>query len=430
MNSSALALKLSPRRRNTGGPLESALRRFVGWETDTPLPTEHANFDSGAAGPPTVISWNASSSVRNSLARKGYTCQRRFCVLPSRARARWLLPITADVTRINGLKLYTPFSPAARLMKAIVTGIGDASWHSWAGQTVLVASRRPLPIESFLSPITNEKELTFSLSLGTPGTFQKLTIQVMRRDGKILGYLKMPMTDESQDRLCHEGAVLQKLAVFNALRTSIPDLLFSGTWNGAYVIFQSALEGTVGPLQFNEIHAKFLTDLEGCEPTLRPGESIVHDVARSWNQAASKLGAQWQELGREALKIAARQLNSSRVPCGIQHGDFAPWNMRVHRGKLFLFDWEYASWGTPILWDRFHFMAQTEGYLNKNPVPKNIPDLRDANRGLYLLYLLDSTARLSGETSDLRGINYRQKQLVRHIAALSSERVSRPNRDV
>ena len=190
-------MKLSPRRRNTGGPLESALRRFVGWEMNTPLPTEHSNFDAGAEGPPAVICWSPSLDVRKNLAKKG-AASGVSALLSSRGWCRWLLPITADVTRINGLKLYTPFSPTARLMKAIVAGIGDASWHSWAGQTVLVASRRPLVIESLLSPITNEKELTFSLSLGTPGAFQKLTIQVMRPDGKILGYMKMPMTDESR----------------------------------------------------------------------------------------------------------------------------------------------------------------------------------------------------------------------------------------
>jgi hypothetical protein len=399
-------------------PLEKALRLFLGWESENPLPTDQDDVKLGTPMPPTIIAWNPPLDARKNLATEGYAHQHRFCILPSRARARWCLPLAADRTMINGFKLYTPFSPAARLLKAVVSRIGDAGWHNWAGQTVLVAARKSLPIEKLLSPITDEKELTFALSLGTPGTFQKLTIQVMRPDGKILGYMKMPMTDESQDRLRHEGAVLQKLAAFNTLRKSIPHVLFAGSWNGTYIIFQSALEGEVGPLQFTEIHADFLRDLQRCEPTSRTGKNLVHGVANNWNQASAKFGARWQDLGRETLKIATRELETAQVSCGIQHGDFAPWNMRVHRGKLFLFDWEYASWDTPILWDRFHFMAQTEGFLNKNPVAKNSADIRDTNRGLYMLYLLDSAARLSKETPDLKGINYREKQLLRQIPAL------------
>lgn len=418
MKSSDVAAKKNPKLKVATEPLENALRLFLGLESENPLPTDQNQVQLGSPAPPAVISWNPALDVRKKLANEGYAHQHRFCILPSRARVRWCLPLASDRTMINGFKLYTPFSPAARLLKAIVSRIGDAGWHKWAGQTVLVASRKSLPIERLLSPITDEKELTFALSLGTPGTFQKLTIQVMRPNGEILGYMKMPMTDESQDRLRHEGAVLQKLIAFHALRKSIPHVLFAGRWNGTYVIFQSALEGDVGPLQFTEIHAEFLKDLQRCEPTSRTGENLVHEVACNWNQAAGNLGSRWQDLGRETLQIATRELGSAQVSCGIQHGDFAPWNMRVHRGKLFLFDWEYASWDSPVLWDRFHFMAQTEGFLNQSPVAKNSVDIRDTNRGLYMLYLLDSAARLSKETPDLKGINYREKQLLRQISVL------------
>jgi hypothetical protein len=428
MRNAAAAMEADPHFQGPADMLGEALRLFLGWDRGDPLPVAEELCESAAALPNAVISWNTSSTIAKQLALQGHTRQHRFSVLPSRARARWCLPLTADRTAVNGFKLYTPFSPAARLMKAVVTGIRGAGLDGWAWQTVLIASRTALPIEDLVSPITKERDLTFALSIGTPGMFQKLTVQVMRQDGKILGYLKMPMTDEAQGRLRHEAAILQKLAAFPALRKRIPQVLFAGCWNSVFILLQSALEGEVGPLRLTDIHAQFLRDLHGCEPTSRPGRTLVHEVERRWNRAVSKLCARWQDLGRETIKIAARELDTSQVSCGIQHGDFAPWNMRVHRGDLFLFDWEYASWDTPILWDQFHFMAQTEAFLNKSPVPKYRTDIRNTNRAVYMLYLLDSAARLSEETPDLKGVNYREKQLLRHISELEKERVSRLNR--
>ena len=81
----------------------------------------------------------------------------------------------------------------------------------------------------------------------------------------------------------------------------------------------------------------------------------------------------------------------------MQHGDFVPWNTRVQPKGLILFDWESAAWEAPALWDRFHFLAQTECHLNLRQTERT--DVRGENRALYLLYLLNSVAQLTDEES-------------------------------
>ena len=309
MRSSTVAARANPGRQSSRAPLENALRLFVGPEAIIAAPGDPDNLVDRAPASWAVICWNPSPDVRKSLTREGYARQHRFCVLPSRARARWCLPLAADRTTINGFKLYTPFSPAARLLKAIVTRVGDAGWHGWAAQSVVIASRNPLPIENLVSSITKEPELNFALSLGTPGAFQKLTVQVMRPDGKILGYIKMPMTGRVSSRVC---AMKE--------RCSGSSTVFPGFASLFRVCFLRAIG--MGPISFFNLRSKeksgrcnspnstheFLRDLQRCEPTSRPGKSVVLQVARSWNQAASKLGARLQNLGHEALKIATREL--------------------------------------------------------------------------------------------------------------------------
>jgi hypothetical protein len=304
-------------------------------------------------------------------------------------------------------------------MKAITVKLRKTAWQGWVGDSVLVASRTALPIESLVSDITGESELIFSLSLGTPGTFQKLTVQVMKSDGSILGYMKMPLTDGARQRLRHEGTFLRKLSGFPKLQAHIPRLLFAGSWRGNDIVFQSALEGETGPVSFTQLHEDFLQKLQSCQPSISPAETVIRDTARRWEKVAPRLGARWQNLGKEALRIAARELRAITVPCGIQHGDLTPWNTRLHQGRLAIFDWESGASNAPNLWDRFHFLAQTECVLNKKPEAREQPDLREQNRGLYLLYLLHSTAQTAEEEAKQFAIDYREEQMIRYVSAAS-----------
>jgi len=192
------------------------------------------------------------------LARHGYTLQHRFAILPFRTQPRWLLPLTSARRTIDGFELYTPYSRATRLMKALVVRVRATGWEGWVRHSVLIAARDPLPIEELATDVTGERHLTFAVSLGTPGPVQKLTVQVMRTDGKILGYLKMPLKPGAEQRLRHEADTIEKLQRFAKIRAHIPRLLFAGSWEGRFVVFQSAIEGEAGPVRMSERHEEIL----------------------------------------------------------------------------------------------------------------------------------------------------------------------------
>ena len=116
------------------------------------------------------------------------------------------------------------------------------------------------------------------------------------------------------------------------------------------------------------------------------------------------------------MQTASHDLDSAQIACGIHHGDFVCWNTRVGPKNLFVFDWESAAWETPVLWDKFHFLAQTECHLNRSHKHSGVADLRASNRALYLLYLLNSVAQLSDEDSAAFSLKYREAQLLRHIS--------------
>ena len=416
VRSAAVAIKAASHFQQSGDTLDQVLRAFLGCAHEEPLPMEEPVRAPGSALTNAVVCMNATSASAKQLARRGYTRQYRFAVLPSRNQPRWLLPLSTGRRAIDGFELYTPYSRLARVLKALVVGVRATGLRAWARHNVLVAARVPLAIEKLASEVTGEKHITFAFSVGTPGSVQKLTIQLMNGEGAILGYMKMPLKEPAERRLRHEAQVLQKLHSFPQLRAYIPKVLFAGDWDGPYVLFQSAVKGEVGTVRLTQQHEEFLDTLHDCAPTMLPGRKLVQKIAQRWNQIAPRLGTKWQRLGRDALKAASHDLDTARIACGIHHGDFVSWNTRVGPQNLFVFDWESAAWEVPVMWDKFHFLAQTECHLNINHKESAFVDVRDSNRALYLLYLLNSVAQLSDEESVAFSLKYRENQLLKHIS--------------
>ncbi len=397
--------------------LSQVFDQFIGPSDWAAVSTRNKLQDPGGPTVPVLVSLDPSRSMTHDLARQAYARTHRFVVLPSRNAARWLLPQGDGRRALEGLQIYAPYAPAARLIKALVGGIMRAGWQGWARHGVLIASREPLPIEILVSEVAGERQPVFALSLGTPGRFRKLAVQVMRPSGEILGYLKLPLTEAAAERVRHEAEVLKRLWNFAALRPHIPKVLHAGEWKRGYILFQSRGPSRAGPIEFNALHEEFLQTLRSFHQVDKPGQVLVEEVGARWRKAEPLLDSRLRSLGEEALARASRDLGRVMVPCGIMHGDFAPWNTRVEKGQLFLFDWESAAWEAPILWDIFHFHVQVASLLNKKS-GRDLPlDRAPADRACFLLYLLSSICQLLEEAArGYAGIEYRQRILLHEMS--------------
>jgi hypothetical protein len=282
---------------------------------------------------------------------------------------------------------------------------------------VLVASRGPLPLEALVREVTGESQPVFALSLGTALRFRKLTVQVMRPSGEILGYIKLPLTDAAAERVRHEAGTLNRLWSFAALRSHIPRVLYSGVWGDGAILFQSGGPSRPGPLLFNRQYEEFLQLLWGIHTAEKPGEVLCEEVAAHWRKAEPSLDSCWRALGHAALVKAKRELHGVMLSCGVAHGDFTPWNTRVGDGRLYVFDWESASWEAPNLWDIFHFKTQAAALLNKKNDLHISSDRRSGERAFFLLYLLNSACQLLGEESPAQstGLEYRRQLLANQL---------------
>lgn len=363
-------------------------------------------------GSPPIFSMFPSASLTNSLTKRGYTHLRRFIVLPSRRMPRWLLPGGLSNATLAGTHIYLPQKWVPRTFKTLVVQMIRRGWDRWPHSEVLIASKGPLPFELLITAVTQERNPIFALSLARRLAVRKLTVQVMRPNGEILGYVKLPLARAATERVRHEATVLEKLWTFPNLRPHIPQLFHAGTWGDSYLLFQSALRGELGPTSLTELHENFLHTLGSVSRIERSGQSVVEEIGAKWDKAVMLLGSKWKELGREILKRSARDLDHQTVRCGISHGDFAPWNSRVHNQMLLLFDWESTQWEAPASWDVFHFSLQTAISLNRQ-IGNIIPAER-SGRPSYLLYLLSSVIQFRQE-ENWAAIDFRQKLLLSEL---------------
>jgi hypothetical protein len=363
-----------------------------------------------------LLCLEGSAESIDALSDAGFRKIRPFAILPSITEPRWLLPEENSRQAVEGLELYTPFSIRSRILKALGQGIAVAGFPGRSNSRVLVASREPLPIENLVKGLSQESHPGFAISLGTPATCQKLTVQAMSPAGEILAYIKIPLGSEAQARINSETEILEKLSHFPKIRSRIPRLLSCADLGNGRILVQTPLSGNPGPTGLTRYHYEFLRELHACGPVKCPGAMVVEETSDLWEQMASGLDDDWQELARGAFRVAARELDGREILCAPSHGDFAPWNTREHSGQLSCFDWESATWRVPIDWDKFHFMAQTHSLINEGAGPESLPETSNGSRISYLLYLLYSTAQLAAENSPLPTLEYRRALLRRSLS--------------
>ena len=372
--------------------LHLALGQFVGsrhWQTLRS--TDELGFRSNS--PVLVFIPNPAKSAISDLVRAGYSYSHHFVMLPSRDKPRWLLPLGNTCWTLGGTRVYAPYALSARAMKLLFNRIIALGWSGRPFYRVMVASKERLPIEALVAEITGERHPVFALSLGNQSAVRKLTVQVMRPAGDVLGYIRLPLTPAAVQRVRNEATALQHLEQFPALRPHVPRLLHAGPWREGYLLFESALLGELGPKKLTRVHDDFLRALQAAYVVERSAQSLVEQVGAKWEKVVPLLGAEWKDLGHEALRRAAQGWHRPIV-CGIGHGDFAPWNTRMREGRLLLFDWESAEWDVPTSWDIFHFGLQTAVSFHESITCGQIPWCGGA---LYLLYLLNSVLQFHQE---------------------------------
>ncbi|HEX3355805.1 MAG TPA: phosphotransferase [Tepidisphaeraceae bacterium] len=340
------------------------------------------------------------------LKSAGFNYIRRFAVLPDLTTARWFVPLDSPAVSSAGFSLYSPAKFSARLKVAAARLATHSGLSFWYRDEIVIAQRTLPPIEQKMAELFPGREIRLALSSGAPepARNRKTSIAVIATDGTIVGFAKIAGSELSQQLLQDESQILPQLTRRGIVA---PELLFTGEVDGASLMLQKPLTGKPVPARFSENKQAFLHSLRSNQ-TLRASESnfIATLITR-----IEHLPIPRPELA-DALHESLATLDEMHVPSTVIHGDFAPWNLREHHGKIAAFDWEYADLdGLPLI-DETHYRIQVGYLLEKWNIPHAVASLGRVHlendlaltakqvRALQVVYLIDNLTRLFHEGYD------------------------------
>lgn len=199
--------------------------------------------------------------------------------------------------------------------------------------------------------------------IGAPGPCSKLTLKIMGADGATLAYARVAQLPDAVEKLRNEHAVLSALAA-TSVGPRAPRLIAHGELadSGVFFLVESAGPDDTIPHSLGPAHFAFLAGLVG-EGRLN-WTAVVDQVETETRPLRSD-----PDLG----PVIASALATLRATPGpelrtcIEHGDFAPWNIRAggSMADVFVLDWEHARLeGVPWL-DALHFCFQNEALVGR-----------------------------------------------------------------
>ncbi|WP_433532570.1 hypothetical protein ACQPYA_11350 [Micromonospora sp. CA-263727] len=368
----------------------------------------------------------------------GHTVMARYAVLPSVARARFLLPLGSPRATAAALLAYNALRPAkvravraalgaaARtgvvdrvpfpvLTVAVPTGL-DAAELLLADRLTALLGDPPLGTARPAGPARCPRSAIYAAcGVRPPDPNHKPTLQLFDGTGRPRGYAKIGWNGATRLLVTAEAAALRELSGVAGVagHPGAPRLLTELTWAGQAVAVTEPL-----PARVRAVPAGAPPDLAALLAVARRGRPPAAPRPLAGSPFLARLAVQAQGAAGgsravPAVAALARRHGDVAVEFGHWHGDWVPWNLGRHGGGLVAWDWEHSGADVPVGFDLAHDAFQRAVVLRAAPVAAAVVEVEAAlarhgdglgldarRRGLvtdaYLVEMWLRTARLAG----------------------------------
>ncbi|MBR3133117.1 MAG: hypothetical protein IKG42_03485 [Clostridia bacterium] len=287
----------------------------------------------------------------------------KFLKITNNEKKEWLIPLEKMKMALclyqpssckgKTLKAFLPFVLKIPVLRNIILKIFDFQIVDYQlDNNLLECISKNLKIQSF----------KYSIFKGTPGKHQKTTIQIYDNNN-ILAYCKISEDINVFELFRHEEKVLkylEKCKIYN-----VPRCLYCGIVGNYYVFIQST-EKTLKSFSSNKLDSNKIQFIRNmCNKTSKEMcgdkseyyymlQSFQNDIEVLKNYDILK---EYVSFLKDLILRIEERVENINIFC-VYHGDFTPWNIFEENGKIFLFDFEYASFEYPAYLDIFHFFTQ------------------------------------------------------------------------
>ncbi|MFC0005287.1 hypothetical protein [Micromonospora siamensis] len=297
----------------------------------------------------------------------GHRTHSRYAVVPSVERARFLLPLGAPRATAASLLAYNALRPPkVRAARAVLGGLaraGAVDLAPFPRLTVSVpagADPAELLLAERLAATAGQSGWLAACGVRPPDPNHKPTLQLFGRDGTPRGYAKVGWNLATRALVTAESAVLRQLPPVSGVgdHPVVPRLLGELTWAGQAVAVVEPLPGDVRGVGADDpprLAALLAVARRGGPPAPPLPLAGSPFLARLAAEAARAADA--DPVGQRALaavEALTRRHGTTTVEFGHWHGDWVPWNLGVHAGRLVAWDWEHSGPDVPVGFDLAH----------------------------------------------------------------------------
>jgi hypothetical protein len=293
----------------------------------------------------------------------GWQVAARYAVVPSVANARFLLPLASRRIGAASTLAYNALRPARvranRLAVGVLAGLGLTGR---AGMPVLTVSAPTgadldgLLLTAHLGTVLGTR-VHAAIGIRPPDPHHKPTLQLFDDRGRPRGYAKIGWNAATRDMVHAEAAALRRLPRGVGDFPDAPRLLREVAWGEQAITIVEPMPRRVRAVDHPD----------------RPRLPAMLAVARRGGAATAprplrgspflaglhERAARYGEQVLPAIRALERRDGDTVVEFGDWHGDWVPWNLGRHRGRLIAWDWENGGPDRPVGFDLAHQAFQT-----------------------------------------------------------------------
>jgi hypothetical protein len=323
----------------------------------------------------------------------GARAVREFAVLPSADRPRLLLPAGLPAAAAGALRRYShDLGPRQRATRALTTAATRAGLADRLLRDRLHVTGTGESIEDRLGELLS-RPVVVSVGLGSARANRKPILHALTPGGEPLAFVKVGDTATARELVAGEAAALGMLAgrSFHGIR--IPEVLHHGEWRGLGLLVLSPLPtGAVSLRSRRTAPVAAMRELAGATRRLPLAASTFW---RRFADVPLDDPGERERLAGVVARVGAAY-GEEEIAFGAWHGDWAPWNMAWHRGRVQLWDWERFDPEVPAGLDLAHYRLQTGGGYDTWPDPRILASFGLTGRTAAItveLYLLELARR-------------------------------------
>ncbi|MFI7429085.1 hypothetical protein ACIBPB_19030 [Micromonospora sp. NPDC049836] len=301
----------------------------------------------------------------------GHRVVARYAVVPSVERAKFLLPLATRRVGAASTLAYNALRPprvrANRLAVGVLAGLGATRLARMPVLTVAAPDAAD-PAELLLTASLARAEgrpLHAAIGIRPPDPHHKPTLQLFDDRGAAWAYAKVGWNEATRAMVRAEAAALRDLPRGGGDLPDAPRLLRELSWGDLAVTLVEPMPAGVRRLarpDRPEVAAMLAVARRGGPPAApRPlaGSPFLADLTARAERAGGPVVA--------ALAALADRDGATALEFGHWHGDWVPWNLGTHRGRLYAWDWENSGAARPVGFDLAHQGFQSALSLHGRP---------------------------------------------------------------